>query len=74
MSLKILEWSGSVIALLGSFLIATHGTWADYGFLAYLVSNAFLIVFFIRKKLFGVLTMQLGATVTSLYGIMNSQF
>jgi len=74
MSLKVLEWSGSVIALLGSFLIATHGTWADYGFLAYLVSNACLIVFFAQQKLYGVLTMQLGFTVSSLYGILNSQF
>lgn len=74
MSIKIVEWTGSVTALLGSFLLATHGSWADYGFIAYLISNFFLIAFAVKKRLFGILSMQFGFTATSIIGIMNSQF
>jgi len=74
MSIKAIEWTGSIFALLGSFVLASHCSWADYGFIAYLISNLFLIAFCIKKKLFGILTMQLGFSASSILGIVNSQF
>jgi len=74
MTAKKLEWTGSITALLGAFMVATHATWADYGFIAYLVSNIFFIGYAMKEKAFGILTMQVGFTMISLYGISNSQF
>ena len=74
MTTQQLEWTGSALGLLGAFLVATHSTWADYGFIVYVISNAFLIAFALKKKLFGILTMQVGFTVSSVLGIVTAQF
>jgi len=74
MTVNQLEWLGAAFALLGSFLLATHGSWADIGFYSFFISNVFLMAFAIRKKLFGILVMQFGFTGTSILGIVNSQF
>lgn len=69
---KTVEWSGSAFALLGSFLLATNGSWADFGFIAYFVSNIFLIAFSLQKRLYGILVMQIGFTVFSVLGMLNT--
>jgi len=72
MIIKTVEWSGSAFALLGSFLLATNGSWASLGFIAYLISNIFLIVFSVQRRLYGILVMQLGFTLFSILGIVNT--
>jgi len=52
--------------------MATHGSWADFVFIAYFVSNIFLIAFSLQKRLYGILVMQIGFTVFSVLGMLNT--
>lgn len=70
---KQIEWLGTIFGLLGSYALATHSSWADIGFYLFLVSNVFFIAFTLRKKLYGILVMNLGFTCTSVLGIVNSE-
>lgn len=70
-ALPYLEWAGSLLGLLGAFLVARNDRWSGYGFIAFLASNVFLIGFALLAEKFGLLTMQLGFTVTSALGIYH---
>jgi|GEM_PF-1072005 len=63
------EWIGAIIGLVGSYFLATHGQYADWGFVFFLVSNMLFILFALKGKHYGLLIMQLGFTYTSLLGI-----
>jgi hypothetical protein len=68
---KVVEWSGAGLGLLGSYLVACKSDISGYGFVAYLISNLFWLVFGIRSRAWGLVTMQLGFGATSVIGIYN---
>lgn len=69
--MKAIEWLASLIGLLGALLLALHNEISGWGFVAFLLSNILWIVWGVRKRAHGLLTMQIGFTVTSLMGIIN---
>ena len=71
MNEKSIEWAGSLLGLIGAGLLALNNTYSGYGFVAFLVSNVCWIAWGIKRKAFGLLTMQAGFTLTSIFGITN---
>lgn len=71
MSLKVVEWAGAVLGLLGSLLLALNIPISGYGFVAFFASNMCWFVFGVRNRAWGLVTMQLGFAATSLVGIYN---
>ena len=63
------EWAGSLTGLAGAGLLAMNTAWSGYGFLAFLISNLCWIAYGRMAGAKGLITMQLGFTVTSLVGI-----
>lgn len=70
----ILEWGGALTGLIGTFLLSLHSQYSGYGFIGYLFSNFFWIVFGYRIKAWGLVSMQAGYTVLSLFGIYSWLF
>lgn len=66
---KVVEWTGAALGLLGSALLANNNEYSGYGFIAFLLSNACWLWFGLRTRTWGMVTMQLGFTGTSLLGI-----
>jgi hypothetical protein len=69
---EVLEWSGSIIGILGAALLASHGPMARLGWLCYLLANVFLIAWSLRVSATGLLVQQLAFSATSLLGIKRS--
>lgn len=69
MSVKVIEWLGAILGLIGSALLASKTSLSGYGFVFFLCSNAFWVWFGLRQRAWGLLTMQAGFTATSLLGI-----
>ena len=67
--LMLLEWLGCASGLLGAALLAINYRRSGYGFVAFLFSNACWIGYGTLTGSWGLVTMQLGFTVTSLVGI-----
>ena len=63
------EFTGSLFGLIGAYLVASHGAYADFGFVAFLISNVFFVRFAITNSYYAFLIMQIGFTVTSLIGV-----
>jgi hypothetical protein len=57
---SIYEWTGSIMGLLGAFLLATHSRISRYGWWAFLVGNVALIAFALQIGAWGLLLQQLG--------------
>lgn len=66
------EWSGSILGLLGAFLLATHSRVSRYGWVAYLLANFAMIAFAYELDRRGLLIQQLGFTATSLLGLRKA--
>ena len=66
---ETVEWVGSLTGLLGAGLLATNSVWSGYGFVAFLFSNMCWIAYGRMAQARGLITMQVGFTVTSLVGI-----
>lgn len=64
-----LEWSGSVISLIGAFLLAININCSRYGWLAFLVANFVMIGWGLTIHAHGLVMQQLGFTITSLIGL-----
>lgn len=65
-----IEWIGCITGLFGSILVAFNSaTYSKWGFVAFLASNLLWIFFGLSKKLYPLVVMQMGFTVTSLIGI-----
>lgn len=64
-----LEWAGCAFGLLGSLLLALNSAISGYGFIAFLLSNACWMLFARQIKSKGLLLMQIGFTLTSVFGI-----
>lgn len=70
----VLEWAGSVLALIGAFVLALNVPISRYGWVAFLLSNVVLIAFAYVIGRNGLLLMQCGFLVTSLVGLARSGF
>lgn len=68
-----LEWSGAATGLLGAFLLAHNGKYANRGWIFFLVANGFVIAFALQQNHPGLLVQQVGFTASSLYGIARSK-
>ena len=66
---SVVEWGGAVFGIVGAALVAMNNRYSGYGFVAFLASNACLITFGILPSAFGLVTMQIVFTGTSLVGI-----
>lgn len=71
MSPKFIEWSGAVMGLLGSVILALNLDISGYGFVAFLISNLCWLAFGFKTRAWGLVTMQAGFTLTSLMGLYN---
>ena len=74
MVVDALEWAGSLLGLLGAFLLATHTRVSRYGWLAFLAANLAMIGFAIGIGRYGLLLQQTGFMFTSLLGIYRAGF
>lgn len=68
---KAIEWLGAIGGLVGSALLASNSDFSGYGFIAFLVSNACWLWFGLRTRTWGMVTMQIGFSITSILGISN---
>ena len=71
MNLKYFEWSGSVFGMLGAFLLALNNEYSGLGFVMFLLSNVFWIIYGFITKMYSMLSMQAIFTATSILGIVN---
>lgn len=67
--LHVFEWAGSILGLLGSFLLATNSQVSRHGWIAFFVSNLAMMVFAFKIDADGLLLQQVGFTGTTLLGI-----
>lgn len=75
MNLALLtQWSGSMLGLLGAFVLATNTKISRYGWIAFLLANFAMIAFALEDKAWGLATQQVGFCLTSLLGIYRSFF
>ncbi|MEX3984146.1 hypothetical protein AB4Y45_34905 [Paraburkholderia sp. EG287A] len=71
MKTKIVEWGGAVTGLVGASLLAMRLPISGYGFILFLCSNLLWLWFGLRTRAWGMVTMQLGYTVTSVVGVVR---
>jgi len=64
-----IDWLGSILALMGAFLLATNSRFSAYGWIFFLLSNTAWIIFSIREDNAPLLLMNIGFTLTSLLGL-----
>jgi hypothetical protein len=69
MRVRQLEWTGALTGIAGSGLLACHLAISGYGFGLFLLSNLFWLAFGVKSRAWGLVTMQVGYTVTSLIGL-----
>lgn len=72
MSITALEWAGSLLGLLGAFLLATHSRASRYGWVAFLAANVAMIAFAFGIGRYGLLVQQAGFMGTSLLGLRRA--
>lgn len=70
--ITVFEWAGSLLGLLGAFLLATHSRVSRYGWVAFLAANLAMVAFAIGIDRYGLLLQQVGFTATSLLGLRRS--
>lgn len=70
--ITVFEWAGSLLGLLGAFLLATHSRVSRYGWVAFLGANLAMVAFAIGIDRYGLLLQQVGFTATSLFGLRRS--
>lgn len=66
---KTIEWAGAVAGLIGAALLALNNRFSGWGFAAFLASNLLIITFGLLIGAYGIVTMQLGFTATSIVGL-----
>jgi hypothetical protein len=65
----ILQWTGCVTGISGSFLLAINTRYSGVGFLLFLISNGFWTLYGIATNAPGLIAMQIAFTITSMIGI-----
>ena len=68
-SLEMMQWSGCVLGVLGSFLLARNDTQSGWGFAAYLVSNGAWLAYGIASETNALIVQNLIFTLISGFGI-----
>ncbi|PIV91311.1 MAG: hypothetical protein COZ20_06450 [Gallionellales bacterium CG_4_10_14_3_um_filter_54_96] len=69
--MEMLEWIGCVTGLLGAALLSANNRYSGWGFALFLISNIAWIGFGWFTHAIGMVVMQLGFTLTSLWGVWN---
>lgn len=69
LSLGMLEWTGAIGGAAGALLLAFNNRWSGYGCVLFLGSNAAWITYGLMTQTFGLVTMQIICTGTSLLGV-----
>jgi hypothetical protein len=69
--LVLAGWIGSILGLIGSFLLALNVSYSGFGFVAFLGSNIAWFYHGFKTKTWSMVVMQMGFTATSLLGIAN---
>lgn len=72
--IEFLEWAGSLLGLLGAFLLATHSRVSRYGWIAFFLANLCMVAFAFGIDRYGLLVQQIGFLVTSLLGLKRAGF
>lgn len=67
-----LEASGTVLGLIGAFLLATNTRFSRYGWVAFLLANFALMGFAIGIERYWLLAQQTGFMATSLLGLART--
>lgn len=71
---KVVEWVGAGFGVTGAALLAMNIPISGWGFVSFLISNGFWIVWSISEKAEGLRFQQVAFTATSLLGIGNWLF
>jgi hypothetical protein len=72
MQQALIEWSGVVLGVAGSSLLAVRSPrWSKWGFVAYLASNFLWIAWGISHEAWGVVIQNLTFMITSVIGIVT---
>lgn len=71
---QMFEWSGSILGLLGAFLLATNSQISRYGWFAFFGANVAMIMFALRIDAVGLVLQQFGFVATSLLGLYRTGF
>jgi hypothetical protein len=72
--ISIFEWCGSVLGLLGAFLLATHTQFSEYGWIAFFLANLAMIAFAFGIRRYGLLVQQIGFVATSVLALYRAGF
>ena len=74
LKLTFCEIMGAVFGIAGSYLLAMGNDKSRWGWVLFLVSNAFLIAFAINIEAFAMLAMQFVFVITASMGVRNQFF
>lgn len=66
---KVAAWAGSITGLAGAGLLALHNAISGWGFVLFLLSNGFWLLYGYQTRARGLILMQVGFTITSSVGI-----
>jgi hypothetical protein len=66
---QILEWAGALFGVAGNVLVAVNLSVSKWGFVLFLISNAFLITYAFRQKAKGLGTMYVIYSIITAVGI-----
>jgi hypothetical protein len=72
--MHFLDWTGCVLGLSGSYLLATNTEISRYGWIAFFVANIAMIGFARGVRANGLLVQQLGFMGSSVLGIVRAFF
>lgn len=67
--MRAVEWFGSLTGLIGAAILALNTSFSGWGFAAFLASNFAWIAFGLANRSWGLVTMQVGFTATSILGM-----
>ncbi len=69
MNTKRLEWLGSLSAIVGAVLLARNDQYSAFGYLFFLVSSFFLVVYCVKVKATGLFWMQMVFVAVNAFGV-----
>lgn len=72
--IDILQWLGCITGIAGALLLALNTNKSGWGFVLFLTSNMFWLLFGILTNAPGIVVMQLAFTITSSIGIYRWLF
>lgn len=70
--LHLLEWTGAVLGVIGSYLLAENRSFSRYAWPIWIGSNVCLIAYFVAIHSWGVLAMQAVYLLSSIRGLYRS--